>query len=109
MAVRPAKTLIDCPTPHIHTEVELFTSCVITLVEYIMLSRQRTTKALIRVRRCAGSSAALLFAYGINSFSHDMAQMTSIHALVPLEGLRHEIAPFMKKTKTGPPIKTVGL
>ena len=31
----------------------------------IILSKQRTTKALIRLRGCAGSSAPLLFAYGI--------------------------------------------
>ena len=31
----------------------------------ITLSRQRTTKALIRLRGCAGWSAPLLFAYGI--------------------------------------------
>ena len=28
---------IDCPTPHIHTEIELFTSCVITLIQNISL------------------------------------------------------------------------
>ena len=43
----------------------------------IILSRQRTTKALIRLRGCAGWSAPLLFAYGINRFSHDVAQMSS--------------------------------
>ena len=32
----------------------------------IILSRQRTTKTLIRLRECAGWSAAFLFAYGIN-------------------------------------------
>ena len=32
---------------------------------YIILSKQRTTKALIRLRRCAGWSAPLLFAYDI--------------------------------------------
>ena len=36
----------------------------------IILSRQRTTKALIR---CAGWFAPLLFAYGIHRFSHDVA------------------------------------
>ena len=41
----------------------------------IILSRQRTTKVLIRLRNCAGCSAPLLFAYGINRFSHDVAQM----------------------------------
>ena len=41
----------------------------------IILSRQRTTKALIRLCRCAGWSAPLLFAYGINRFSHDKAHI----------------------------------
>ena len=40
----------------------------------IILSRQRTTKALIRLRGCAGSSAPLLVAYGMNRVSHDVAQ-----------------------------------
>ena len=39
----------------------------------IILSKQRTTKVLIRLRGCAGWSAPLLFAYGINRFSHDVA------------------------------------
>ena len=39
----------------------------------IILSRQRITKTLIRLRRCAGLSASLLFAYNINRFSHDVA------------------------------------
>ena len=43
-------------------------SCKITL-----LSRQRTTKALIRLRGCAGWSAPLLFTYDKNRFSHDGA------------------------------------
>ena len=34
----------------------------------IILSRQRTTKALIRLRGCAGWSALLLFAYGKTGF-----------------------------------------
>ena len=33
------------------------------------------TKMLIRLRRCAGWSASLLFAYGKNRFSHDMAHL----------------------------------
>ena len=41
----------------------------------IILSMQRTTKALIRLRGCAGWSAPLLFAYGINRFSHDVAHL----------------------------------
>ena len=42
----------------------------------IILSNQRTTKALIRLRGCAGWSAPLLFAYGKNRFSNDVAQIT---------------------------------
>ena len=41
----------------------------------ITLSRQWTTKVLIRQRECAGWSVLLLFAYGENGFSHDMAQL----------------------------------
>ena len=41
----------------------------------IILSRQRTTKVLIRLRKCAGWSAPLLFAHAKNRFSHDMAHM----------------------------------
>ena len=40
----------------------------------IILSRQRTTKALVRLRGGAGWSAPLLFAYG-ERFSHDVAQI----------------------------------
>ena len=43
----------------------------------IILSRQWTTKVLIRLRGCAGWSASLLFAYGINRFSHDVAHIIS--------------------------------
>ena len=39
----------------------------------IILAKQRTTKVLIRLRRCVDWSAPLLFAYAINRFSHDMA------------------------------------
>ena len=41
----------------------------------IILSRQRIIKVLIRLRGCAGWSAPLLFAYGINKFSHDTAHL----------------------------------
>ena len=46
----------------------------------IVLFKQLTTKVLIRLRkcadwRCAGLSAPLLFAYGINRFYHDVAQL----------------------------------
>ena len=40
----------------------------------IILSRQRTTKVLIRLHGCAGLSAPLLFAYSINRFSHGVVQ-----------------------------------
>ena len=43
----------------------------------IILSRQRITKTLIRLRGCAGWSASLFFAYGINMFSHDVAHLYS--------------------------------
>ena len=43
----------------------------------IILSRQRTTKAQIRPRACAGWSAPLLFAHGINRFSHDVAHVVA--------------------------------
>ena len=39
----------------------------------IILSKQRTATALIRLRECACWSVPLLFAYGINRFSHDVA------------------------------------
>ena len=41
----------------------------------IIRSKQRTIKALIRLRGWAGWSAPLLFAYGKNRFSHDVAQI----------------------------------
>ena len=41
----------------------------------IILSKQWTTKALIRLHRCADWSALLLFAYGIKQVSHDMAHI----------------------------------
>ena len=41
----------------------------------IILSKQRTTKALNRLRGCAVWSALLLFAYSINRFSHDVADI----------------------------------
>ena len=44
---------------------------------YIIRSRQRTTKVLIRLSGCAGGSAPLLFAYGTNKVSHDGAQIIS--------------------------------
>ena len=40
-----------------------------------ILSKLRTTKALIRLRGCAGCSAPSLFAYIISRFSHDVAHI----------------------------------
>ena len=40
---------------------------------WILLSRQRTTKVLIRLFKYAGWSVSLEFAYGINRFSHVVA------------------------------------
>ena len=41
------------------------------------VSKQRTTKVLIRLYRSAGWSVPLLFAYGISRFFHDVAHMFS--------------------------------
>ena len=38
-----------------------------------ILSRQQTTKALFRLRGCTSWSEPLIFAYGMNRFSHDRA------------------------------------
>ena len=48
---------------------------------YIILSRKQITKTLIRLHRCVGWSASLLFAYGINRFSHDVARLTLLLSL----------------------------
>ena len=52
----------------------------------IILSRQWTTKVLIRLRRCAVWPASLLFAYCINMFSHDVAHIYPI-----IEQLSYEL------------------
>ena len=44
----------------------------------IILPRQWTTKALIKLRRCKGWSAPLLFAYGKNRFSRDEAHLKNM-------------------------------
>ena len=49
----------------------------------IMLSRQWTTKVLIRLCRCTGWSALLLFKYGINRFSHFMKSFISFGMASP--------------------------
>ena len=47
------------------TEASMRLEILVTETRDITLSRQRTTKALIRLRGCAGWSAPLLFAYDI--------------------------------------------
>ena len=39
----------------------------------IIVSRQRIIQELHRLQGCTGYSAPLLFTYGINMFSHDVA------------------------------------
>ena len=53
----------------------------------IVLSKQQTTKALIRLCGCAGWSAPLLFAYSKNRFSHDVAHMIPDRSWVSLSRL----------------------
>ena len=60
----------------------------------IILSRQRTTKALVRLRGWAGRSAPLLFAYGINRFSHDVAHLMHFF-FFSFDGPMIESVPFM--------------
>ena len=50
----------------------------------IILPRQRTTNVLIRLRGCASWSAPLLFAYGINRFSHDVDHIEIAKLVIPL-------------------------
>ena len=61
----------------------------------IILSRKRTTKALIRLHGCAGRSALLLFTYGINRFSHDVAHIT-IFAPLNVKTSTDVIRPFIR-------------
>ena len=51
----------------------------------IILSRQRTTKAPVRLLGCAGWSAPLLFAYGISNFSHDVAHLRVFNGAALIE------------------------
>ena len=53
--LKPACSVIEASKGHEIANIE---------TRDIILSRQRTTKVLIRLRVCAGLSAALLFAYG---------------------------------------------
>ena len=59
----------------------------------IILSRQRTTKVMIRLRGCAGcadaQAAPLLLAYGINRFSHDTAYFIASTQFYHLCNLRY--------------------
>ena len=61
----------------------------------IILSRQRTIEVLISLRWCAGWSAHLFFAYGINRFSHDVAHIRHV--------IRKPVTEMVPpgKTKTG--------
>ena len=63
------------------TEASLSLEILAIASRGIVLSRQRTTKALIRLRRCADWSAPLLFTYGINRFSHDVVQYYDYYIL----------------------------
>ena len=47
------------------TEASMRLEILVKETRHITLSRQQTTKVLIRLRGCAGWSAPLLFAYGI--------------------------------------------
>ena len=47
------------------TEASMRLEILVTETSDVILSRQRTTKALIRLRGCAGWSEPLLFAYNI--------------------------------------------
>ena len=56
---------------------------VLKFWRYQVLFKQLTTKVLIRLHGCAGWSAPLLFAYGINRFSHDMLHLDQAILLKP--------------------------
>ena len=58
----------------------------------IMLSRQQTTKVLIRLRECAGWSVPLLFAYNTNRFSHNVVHITKITNQKMLRSFSCELA-----------------
>ena len=60
----PGKTQTSCSTKEASKSHEIAN----IETKYIRLSRQHTTKVLIRLRRCVGWSAPLLFAYGITGF-----------------------------------------
>ena len=66
--LRPGKTQTQLQRPDSLEILDLASMCII-------LFRQRTTKALIRLRGYADWSVHLLFAFGITRFSHDAAQL----------------------------------
>ena len=62
----------------------------------ILLSKQQSTKALIRLHGCAGWSAPLWFAYGINRFSHDVAHfIVHVRKFSKYSGRAGWSAPFL--------------
>ena len=61
-----------------------------------MLSRQWTTKVLIRLCGCGGWFPPLLFTYGINRFFHDVAQM--IHKILHSCSCIVELIKLVRKT-----------
>ena len=54
----------------------------------IILSKQQTIKALIRMRGCTGWSTHLLFAYGKSRFSHDVAHFWG-YSLINRGNIKH--------------------
>ena len=82
-------TRVRCEPRQVYDQVRLKPACAATETSWrleisyiekggIILYRQRKTKLLIRLCRCAGWSASLLFAYGKNRFSHDEARVYSL-------------------------------
>ena len=76
---RPGKTQTGCSTTQMSESHDIADK----ETRHIILSRQRTTKALIRLRGCADWSAPLLFAYGLNRFSRDVTQLVDKDPMLP--------------------------
>ena len=89
-----------CPA----TEASLYLDTLDIASIHIILSRQRTTKVLIRLRGCAGWSTHLLFAYGLRhvftwpgpynkncciSFLCHIFTGVQFHSLEPLHSREH--------------------
>ena len=68
---RPGKAQTVCSA----TEASKSLQTLVIANTGIVLAKQWITKRLMRLHRCAGWSASLLCAYGINRFSHDEADM----------------------------------